>query len=71
MNTAKLSDESLIAPSEDPEERQHLDTVSFTGENRSQLLWSRQVQHKRQHLETVSFTGREPKPTVVVATGAA
>ena len=34
------------------------------------VLWSRQVQHKRQHLETVSFTTREPKPTVVVATGA-
>ena len=29
------------------------------------------MRHKRQHLETVSFTGREPKPTVVVATGAA
>ena len=40
------------------------------GENRSQLLWSRQVRHRRQHLETVSFTGREPRPTVVVATGA-
>ena len=35
------------------------------------VLWSRQIRHKRQHLETVSFTGREPKPTVVVATGAA
>ena len=33
--------------------------------------WSRQVRHRRQHLETVSFTGREPKPTVVIATGAA
>ena len=35
------------------------------------VLWSRQIRHKRQHLETVSLTGREPKPTVVVATGAA
>ena len=26
---------------------------------------------RRQHLETLSFTGKEPKPTVVVTTGAA